>query len=624
VGSAASARVRGNYTGRLGLFFLALAVGLSLTGALVNFGRTAAPELALSDSPLGFSGDRALARAAEFAVAFPHRADGHPDREAAARWLADQFVALGYSPQLQGYGAWIEGVFHGDLANVWAVRPGRSLETVAVFAHYDIPPFAVQGAADDASGVGTILELARVFAAEEPERTILFILTDTEEYGMAGARAFLSRRPYLGPIVAGVGLDFAHPGEPAAIGVGFNGTHKGYTPPWLRSVGVRAAGRFAEVSAPATLEEWIERSVAVSAQDAGMFLRRAVPVLNLQVLPADPAAAAAVYHTPYDTAGLLEAEAFDMWGRTAELIVRTVSDTPDLPGGPAASMVHFGLSVDGSAAEYLPAWALRTVEFLLLTPLWVSVGVGWYRRRRILRPVVGIFLAQARRVLALAGCLALGLGALKLMRLVGILARYELYPATSKDPYLYHPAVAPIALALLVAAGAFYLVKRFTGWLAPPLAADWLERHHAVTSLLAVLALMVWLEGAGCAAVTFFVLPACLWIILPEPPPGAGRAGPVVRGLAGALVAASTAVFISLIVVFGTRYPVGPLWWYLPLAATHGLISQKASLVFAVAAALHWEVFLFAVGLGSGRVIPSVPAEERLPSTSVALPTGSS
>jgi len=602
VKSGSSGPARGSYTERLGLFFLALAVGLSLAGAVVNFGRLAVPAVPLSEARLEFSAERALAFTTAFATSFPERADGHPDRAAAARWLLDQFVALGYSPQVQTYGAWIRGVWYGNLANVWAVRPGRSLEAVAVFAHYDIPPFVSQGAADNASA---LLELARVFAAVDPERSIIFICTGTEEYGMAGARAFLARKPYLGPVVAAVGLDHLNPGPMEGIIVECAGTHQGYTPPWLRNLAFRSAGRVAPVAAPSPLEEWVERSVAVPAKDSGMFLRSGVPAVNLRGLPADADWARAIHHTPRDTVDNLEAASFAKWGRAAELLVRTAAEAA-IPPGPAASMTYLGLSADGSAAEYLSPWALRAVQLLLLAPLWMVVGVGWHRRRRMLRPVLGIVLAEARRVMTLAGCLVVGLGALKLMRAADLLARYEIYPATSKDPYLYHPAPVPLLLALAVVAGAFYLTLRYTGWLRPPLAADWLERHHALATILAAVAFVVWLDGAGCAAVAFFVLPACLWLILPEPAPGVGRERPgsLAHGAAGAMVVLSTAVVAALIGVAYGPSEVGPLWWYLPLAAAHGLISLKSSLVFAVAAGLHWEAFLFATGLGAGRVIP--------------------
>lgn len=205
-------------------------------------------------------------------------------------------------------------------------------------------------------------------------------------------------------------------------------------------------------------------------------------------------------------------------------------------------------------------------------------------------------------MLALAGCLLVGLIALKLMAAFGLMARYDTYPATPKDPFLYHPAVIPVIVAAALAGGAIYLVWRYTRWLAPPPAADWPERYHAFTTLLALCILLAWLEGAGFAAVTFLVPPAYLWLFLAEP---SGRAAPLAKGLGALLVLAGTAVFVTFLALFGQVFVTGPGWWYVLLAATYGLFGLKASLLFLVTAALHWEAFACVTGVGAGRVLPS-------------------
>lgn len=617
------------YARRAGLLFVVLLASMALGSGLMSYARMVTPEVPLSGAALRFDAASALALTTELSTLFPNRADGHPHRAAAAAWLVQQLRVMGYEPHLHTFGAWIKGEYHSDLANVWAVRPGRSDEAVAVFAHYDVPPFAPGGAADDGSGVGSVLELARVFATENPARTVLFILTDTEDYGMAGARAFVSQKPYRGPIVAGVSLDFVNSGAPASVALGFNGTHRGYTPPWLRNLAFRAVSRFARPTAAGPLDEWIERTVAISSEDSGTFLSAGIPVLNLGVLAQDRAAAMAVFHTPDDTADLLHVEGFEWWGKAAELIVRSVTEQPSLPKGSAASMHYFGLSGDGSAASYLPGWALMAVQALLLAPLWVSAGAGWYRRWRgglapgpaeepSHEPGQGfegakqgfegaregfdvarrVFAAQVCRLLAAATCLAAGLGAMKLMRLAGVVARYEVYPATSKDPYLYAPQAPPLVLAFAAMAAAWFIVSRFTRWFGGPdlAGAGWGKRHLALITVLAALTFIVWAEGAGCAAIAFFILPAYLWVLLPDCSNLTGRGRRAARAAGGLMVFLSAAVFMAFVYIFATSYYTGPLWWYLPLAATHGLISWKSSLVFLFSVALYWEVMAFAAG----------------------------
>jgi Zn-dependent M28 family amino/carboxypeptidase len=72
--------------------------------------------------------------------------------------------------------------------NVMATQVGgrKPDEVVLIGAHYDTQP-GVPGAADNASGVGALLELARVCAARDSHRTFRFVAWDAEETGLAGS-----------------------------------------------------------------------------------------------------------------------------------------------------------------------------------------------------------------------------------------------------------------------------------------------------------------------------------------------------------------------------------------------------------------------------------------------------
>lgn len=587
-------RSSGTYAERLFGALISTAVGLGLAGMLLNFAASPVPKLVTWPGSLEFDGARALAVTTEFVTTFPTRCAGSPEKALSAQWLVDHFVELGFDSQVRAFGGWINGTYHPDLANVWAVRRGRSTDTILVHGHYDIPSFVTEGAADDGSSVGTIFELARILADEVPERTVVFALLDAGEYGSIGANVFADRKPFPEPIVAAIGLDFLNPGDLVGVSVECLGTQKGYTPPWLRAVAEESAvAEAGKVFAPDTLTEWIERSVAVSPTDTGMFLRHRIPAVNLAGVPTNPPMERAIFHTSGDTVANLTADSFTKWGRTAERIVRTLVSATELPTKGARTTVYLGLG-DG---QYLPGWATRAGQLLIFAPLWGVVGLGWHWRRRALGPTLAILLGEARRVFALVGCLLVGLVAMKLMSLLGLLARCEMYPATPKDPLLYHPAILPLAVALLATGGALYAVRRFTLWFSPPLGVDWSERYHALTSLLALVVFLTWLEGAGYAAVTFLALPAYLWIFLAEP---VGRATMVRRIFAGLLVLAGTAVFVAFVALVGEVLVVGPSWWYIILGATYGLFSLKASVVFLTLAVLHWEAFAAGTGLGVG------------------------
>jgi Zn-dependent M28 family amino/carboxypeptidase len=87
-----------------------------------------------------------------------------------------------------------------------------SQQAILYTAHYDhlgIHPEEpgdniYNGAADNATGCGILLELARVFAAtdEKPKRTVIFASVTAEEQGLLGSK-------YLGQLVEQVAKDFA-------------------------------------------------------------------------------------------------------------------------------------------------------------------------------------------------------------------------------------------------------------------------------------------------------------------------------------------------------------------------------------------------------------------------------
>jgi GNAT superfamily N-acetyltransferase len=139
------------------------------------------------------------------------------------------------------------------LSNVIAVIPGTNLtlkdQCVVVGAHYDHLgkgwPEAREGNAgkvhpggdDNASGVAVLLEVARVLAPElKPQRTVLFVAFDGEEWGLKGSRHFVKTWDSLKPfamvnldtvgrlgakklMVLGAGT--ATEWRPAAMGIGF-------------------------------------------------------------------------------------------------------------------------------------------------------------------------------------------------------------------------------------------------------------------------------------------------------------------------------------------------------------------------------------------------------------------
>lgn len=94
-------------------------------------------------------------------------------------------------------------------ANVVALLPGRdpriAREHIVMLAHCDHVGVGepsngdaiYNGAVDNASGVGALLEIARTFASRALARSMVFLCTTGEEQGLIGARYFVAHRDRL-------------------------------------------------------------------------------------------------------------------------------------------------------------------------------------------------------------------------------------------------------------------------------------------------------------------------------------------------------------------------------------------------------------------------------------------
>ncbi|MCX7923506.1 MAG: M20/M25/M40 family metallo-hydrolase [Clostridia bacterium] len=81
--------------------------------------------------------------------------------------------------------------------NIFAILKGggSNAKKIALVAHYDSTPFG-PGAADDGAGVAAILEAVRVIKeGSKFKNDILILITDGEEQGILGARAFAEDKP---------------------------------------------------------------------------------------------------------------------------------------------------------------------------------------------------------------------------------------------------------------------------------------------------------------------------------------------------------------------------------------------------------------------------------------------
>ena len=193
--------------------------------------------------------------------------------------------------------------------NVVALLPGakRPDEYVLFLAHWDHlgrcapgePDPICNGAIDNASGVGGLIELARAFAkGKRPDRSILFLATTAEEGGLMGARHYVEQPVVpLANTVGGLGSDtIASGGAPADVVV----LGQGLSPDMDRIIAAAARSQRRQVVADKAGEDFFQRSDHYPFAAAGVPVLIATSVFAPGVRAATDKYLAEVYHKPSD------------------------------------------------------------------------------------------------------------------------------------------------------------------------------------------------------------------------------------------------------------------------------------------------------------------------------------
>ena len=159
------------------------------------------------------------------------RGTGTAGNDSAAAYIARNHERLGLHPVLQRFvarGAEMAHAGHPEgvpTQNVVAIIPGRDPalrgQYVVIGAHFDhlgrspansLDPAAKDairnGADDNASGTAAVMELARLFAAHPPRRSIIVASFSGEELGLLGSQWFVEHSPVpLDSIAAMINFD---------------------------------------------------------------------------------------------------------------------------------------------------------------------------------------------------------------------------------------------------------------------------------------------------------------------------------------------------------------------------------------------------------------------------------
>ncbi|HEX7876524.1 MAG TPA: M28 family metallopeptidase [Sphingobium sp.] len=200
--------------------------------------------------------------------------------------------------------------------NVIAMLPGGDVrlkrEYVVLSAHLDgygvgapVRGDAIyNGALDNASGVASLIEIARTLRAgkKRPARSILFAVVTAEEKGLLGSHYF-ARRPTVpaNSLVANLNFDMALPIFPlkSVTPIGYDQS----------SLGRDAAAVSDQMNLPITPDPFPDRNVFIRS-DQYSFIREGVPALFFKYgfkagtaeAEVEKAWRANIYHSPFDDA----------------------------------------------------------------------------------------------------------------------------------------------------------------------------------------------------------------------------------------------------------------------------------------------------------------------------------
>jgi Peptidase family M28 len=469
------------------LLFAVVIAGFSLSPRPAPLGSTLAPD--------AFDGASAFASLQSLAARFPQRRPGSAGDDALAAEVARSLRELGgtsgggFTVRTSAASAdTIDGP--RTLQTVIAERPGAGPGTpIVLLAHRDA---AGRGASAELSGTAVLLELARVFAVSETQRTVILVSTSGGSGGAAGAAGYAA----------------ALTGQPdAAIVLG-------------DLAGARARKPFVEPfasgpgSAPDRLQRTVEQAIAqeVGVDPGGysVLSQLAHQTLPLTVGEEGPLNAYGVPAVLVQVSGErgpgadepVSATRLQDFGRGILAAVYALDGGPDVPG-----TLQRGLAIQ---QQLIPAWAIRLLlGALLLPPLLVGVD-GLARLRRRGEPVarwVGWVLACAAPFL-LCALFALGLG-----RAGALIAP----PAPVLPGALpFHGAalrgVLAVGLALLLAWVLWPLLVRRAGLRALP---DGAGAGLALLLVLLAVSVAVWVLDPFAL---LLLLPALhLWLVLVSP-----------------------------------------------------------------------------------------------------------
>jgi Peptidase family M28 len=526
--------------------------------AVAAFSLTGRPEpLRSSLAPDAFEGQRAFAELNNLAGEFPRRRPGSSGDDALAAHIAQTLRGLGgaagggFTVHTRRFeGQTIDG--ERELESVIAQRPGSTAQKpILILAHRDA---AGAGARAELSGTVALLELARVFAARETQRTIVLVSTSGGSGGDAGAVDFADN--HAGPLDAAIAIgDLAGSARHKPLAVPYSDS-SGSAPVQLQRTLADAINREAgtDPGSPSGFGQLAHLAFPLTVGEQGPLNAAGVPSVLVQVSgESGPSASEGV-----------SAASLQGFGRAVLSAIDALDAGRDVP-----EAMQTGLLVQ---RKTIPAWALRLlIGTLLLPPLILAAdGVARARRRRLAVARWSLWTLLCAAPFAITALFAVLLSAL------GIVSATPSSPIPPRALSFDGSAAASVFAVLLVLALAWLLwppaLRRLGVRVRPE------SDAAGVGMLLVLLALgtIVWLADPIAALLVLPAMHAWLLIVSPElrPRPAAGLA----------LVLAGLLPLALLLAFYADHLGLGPgrVAWMGVLLLAGGHVDLPAALLWSV------------------------------------------
>lgn len=361
---------------------------------------------------------------------------GSAEHEQVCEYLVKTLTDLGLQPEIQETVAVREtqyGAMAGSVKNIVAQLKGTERgKAILLVAHYDSVANSY-GASDDGSGVATILETLRALkAGPRLKNDVVVLLSDGEELGMLGARAFVNEHPLIKEV--GLVLNFEARGSGGPVLMFETSERNG----WL----IRELNRVAPHPFASSFFYHVYKQLP-NDTDLSIFKNAGLPGLNFAYLES-----AAHYHTLNDSLETIDERSIQHHGSYSLNLTRHLGNL-NLSNLKTGQAVYFDV-----LGSFIIAYPSALVVPLCIGVMVLFVGVivfGLWKKQLTVRGIgfgVGAFLLVA---VAGAGAVAITWRALRALH-------SDYGPYSNGEIYFF----GFVALALCIGSALYFWLGRYT------------------------------------------------------------------------------------------------------------------------------------------------------------------